>query len=74
MSHAEARDPAFYEHLGDAKTPGVFLALRLSRATSEGAMHDLAPTRAGVIALARALGAGVRHVRFSPPAYKARAA
>jgi len=74
VSHAEARDPELYEHLGDAKTPGVYLALRLSRAIGEAAAHDLAPARTGLIAFARALEAGVRRVRFSPPAFKARAA
>ncbi len=74
VSHAEARDPDFYEHLGDSKTPGVFLALRLSHATNDAAAHDLAPTRSGLIALARALEAGARALRFTPPAYKARAA
>lgn len=72
--HAEERDPEFYEHLGDSKTPGVFFAARLERAGSDEAAHDLAPARAGVIALARALDAGATRIRFSPPSYQARAA
>lgn len=74
VSHAEAQDPTFYEHLGDAQTPGVFLALQLTRAAHEAAAHDLAPARSGVIGLARALDAGARRVQFQPPAFKARAA
>ena len=74
VTHAEARDPEFYEHLGDHATPGFLLALRITRAASEGEAHTLAPARAGLIALARALEAGARRIRFSPPSVKAIAA
>lgn len=72
--HAEERDPAFYEHLGDAQTPGVFLALRLVRAADNAAAHELAPARAGVISLAQALKDGATRIRFVPPSMEARAA
>jgi hypothetical protein len=72
--HAEERDPEFYEHLGDADTPAVFFAARLERAQGEDDAHPLGPSRAGVIALARALNAGARQIRFSPPSHQARAA
>ena len=71
--HAEARDPAFYEHLGDAATPGVFLALRLKRAEG-AAQHVLEPGRAGLIALARALADGTTRISFDPPRFQADAA
>lgn len=72
VAHAEERDPAFYEHLGDQTTPGVFLALRLTRAHGE-AQHELAPGRAGLIALARALEAGATRIGFAPPSLRAAA-
>lgn len=72
--HAEERDPSFYEHLGDATTPGVFLALRVKRAASEAGAHELAPARAGVIALAQTLKDGATRIRFAPPSLEARAA
>lgn len=74
VTHAEARDPEFYEHLGDHTTPGVFLALRLVRATGEADAHELAPARAGLIALAQAFEHGARRVRFAPPSIQAAAA
>ncbi len=72
--HAEDRDPEFYEHLGDAVTPGVFFAARLERAEADQPAHALAPGRAGVIALAHALEAGAGRIAFAPPTYLARAA
>lgn len=74
VSHAEARDPAFYEHLGDNATPGVFLALRVTLAQDESDAHTLSPGRAGLIDLAHALGGGARRVRFAPPSIQAAAA
>jgi len=73
VSHAEERDPEFYEHLGDHRTPGVFLALRLTLAEGD-AQHKLAPGRAGLIALTQALQAGARRIGFDPPSFQARAA
>ena len=73
VTHAEERDPEFYEHLGDHQTPGVFLALRLRRATAN-AQHVLAPGRVGLIALARALESGATHIGFAPPSFRANAA
>jgi hypothetical protein len=72
--HAEQRDPAFYEHLGDLETPGVVLALRLTRADGEGQAHALQPARAGIIALARALDGGAQRISFAPTSLKALAA
>jgi hypothetical protein len=72
--HAEARDPEFYEHLGDHATPGVFLAVRVTRAADEAGAHNLAPARAGLIALAHAFSAGATRIRFSPPSLRAAAA
>lgn len=73
VAHAEARDPEFYEHLGDSQTPGVFLALRLARAQGQS-QHDLAPGRAGLIALTRALESGATRIGFAPPSIQAAAA
>ena len=74
VSHAETRDPEFYEHLGDSTTPGVFLALRLTRPDDASEAYALGPARAGLIALARALGAGAQRIRFSPPSLQSAAA
>ena len=72
--HAEERDPAFYAELGDQRTPGVFLALRVRAGADQAQAHALEPGRAGLIALARALAGGAHSVRFAPPAFQARAA
>lgn len=74
LIHADAPLPALYEGL-DTDAPGIFLAMTLRLVGgADAAEIDVGDGRAGAMAVAHALAAGQKRLRFSPPHIQALAA